>query len=88
MEHTIEEHEISKTVDSFPFHRMLEKLYSGEWKYATTQDWQDNDGEYVTMKRLDGRVVLLFHEGPGRAIGWTLNMASSLSIDGFIELKL
>ena len=88
MEHEIKKNKVSEAVENIPFHRMLEKLYTGEWKYATSKSWQESDWQYVTMKRLDGRVALLFHEGPGRVTGWTLNMADSLSSDGFFELKL
>ncbi len=69
------------------FHIMIDKLKSGVWKKATTKSWQDEHGQYVTLKIVDGRMVLLYHESHDSVIGWTLNMADSLNIK-FIELKL
>ena len=67
------------------FHKMIEKLDSGEWKKATTKSWQENYGQYVTLIRRDDRMILLLHENHDRVVGWTLNMADSLNIK-FVEL--
>ena len=69
------------------FHIMIDKLKSGVWKKATTTAWQENDGQYVTLKNEDGRIKLILHESHDRVVGWTLNMGDSLNIK-FIELKL
>ncbi len=69
------------------FHIMIDKLKSGVWEKATTTTWQENDGQFVTLKNTDGRLSLLLHESHDRVTGWTLNVNDSLNMK-FIELKL
>ncbi len=68
------------------FHIMIDKLKTGVWEKATTVDWQKDDGQYLTLKILNGNMKLLFHENYDKVTEWTLGTNDSLNIK-FMELK-